>query len=602
MKKYAVNWAGIRYGYSGDDPAWANLKPGTILFVQSNGPSNASGNTIKEIGREKYIENSAKPPPMPTQTELNFTSGLKVLFVGMRPANAAKHTKVISTDTRKDGEEQKQGKKRKTNKGQSVQTQQDGLIISHDTEATRVVVPFGKQNVNYYVLLTPESSGICKGLSCDGDEVFFFEEFRDDIAATSFGARKIATAKAIRTAANIQTKAAPKAIDTSTAQNTEEKLSYKKISALVKIYLITSEPVLLRDCKRLLESKATDNAERNSHLQTSLRCDETVEEEEEAEEVKANIDGARLNAAQLFRLLVNLIGELWSDVDERLEALEKMLETLRDGIDEIWNERIRKGLRKLRGGIDEGWDQIDTSGVQELEIELMKGWIKRIPPGSWKGMDLHVQHLNKMVYSVRLPYNQSRKLIVYILVSPCRTLLRQFPNLIPQHVPSVATCHLAGQIQHLAVRIAHEADNLERLHAVVLASQTLEAEQLKQRAINRDLEGSEVLFLRRSRARMRQRVSELSVQRASEDEVLLVLLLLACRFLRGAFVVRVGVGVETRCCCRLCLVDGAGEGDLEGKFGQVRHGCRWVCFSALYDHTVELCRVVAALGYANGPV
>jgi hypothetical protein len=289
MTKYAVNWAGIRYDYSGDDPAWANLKPGTILYVQNNGLSNASGNTIKEIGRENYIENSAKPPPMPAQTELNFTSGLKVLFVGMRPANAAKHTKVVSTDINNDGEEQKQGKKRKTNKGQSVQTQQDGLIVAHDPEATRVVVPFGKQNVNYYVLLNPDSSGICKGLSCDGDEVFFFEEFRDDIAATSFGARKIATAKAIRTAANIQTKAAPKAVDTSTAQNTEEKSSRDKISALIRVYLITSEPMLLRDCKRLLESKGTDNAERNSHLQTFLRCDEAVGKET-AEEVKADIE------------------------------------------------------------------------------------------------------------------------------------------------------------------------------------------------------------------------------------------------------------------------------------------------------------------------
>jgi hypothetical protein len=46
-----------------------------------------------------------------------------------------------------------------------------------------------------------------------------------------------------------------------------------------------------------------------------------------------DVNGARLNAAQLFRLLVNLIGALGSDVDGRLEALEKMLETLRDGND-----------------------------------------------------------------------------------------------------------------------------------------------------------------------------------------------------------------------------------------------------------------------------
>jgi hypothetical protein len=119
--------------------------------------------------------------------------------------------------------------------------------------------------------------------------VFFFEEFRDDIAATSFGARKIATAKAIRTAANIQTKAAPKAIGTSTAQDTEEKWSRDKIAALVKKYLITSEPILLGDCKRLLESKGTGNAERNSHLHAFLRCDEAVGKET-AEEVKTDIE------------------------------------------------------------------------------------------------------------------------------------------------------------------------------------------------------------------------------------------------------------------------------------------------------------------------
>jgi hypothetical protein len=47
-----------------------------------------------------------------------------------------------------------------------------------------------------------------------------------------------------------------------------------------------------------------------------------------------DVDAARLNVAQLFRLLVNLIGALGSGVDERLEGLNKLLETLRDGIDE----------------------------------------------------------------------------------------------------------------------------------------------------------------------------------------------------------------------------------------------------------------------------
>jgi hypothetical protein len=287
MTKYAVNWAGIRYDYSGDDPAWANLKPGTILYLQSNGLGNASGNTIKEIGREKHIENSAKPPPLPTETELNFTSGLKVLFVGMRPTDAANHTKVV--DTSKDGEEQKEGRKRKTNKGQSVQAQQDGLIVSHDPQATRVVVPFDKQNVNYYVLLTPNSAGICKGLSCDGDEVFFFEEFRDDVAATSFGRRKIATVKAIRAAANIQTKSAPKVIDTSIAQIIEEKSSNNEIAALITAYLSGGDRVLLEHCMRLLDLPNTDNGERNRHLVAFLCCDEAVGEET-AEEVKADIE------------------------------------------------------------------------------------------------------------------------------------------------------------------------------------------------------------------------------------------------------------------------------------------------------------------------
>jgi hypothetical protein len=289
MKKYAVNWAGIRYDYSGDDPAWADLKPGTILYLQGNGLGNASGTTVKEIGREEHIENSAKLPPLPTETELNFTSGLKVLFVGMRPANAAKHTKVTSTDISKDDEEHREGKRQKSYKGQSVRTQQDRPVLSHDIEAMRVVVPFDKQNVNYYVLLTPNSSGICKDLSCNGDEVFFFEEFRDDIAATSFVRRKTATAKAIRTAANIQAKVTPKPIDTSIAQITEEKSSYNEIVSLITTYLLGGEPILLGHCKRLLELKGIDNVERNSHLQTFLRCDEAVGKEK-AEEVKADIE------------------------------------------------------------------------------------------------------------------------------------------------------------------------------------------------------------------------------------------------------------------------------------------------------------------------
>jgi hypothetical protein len=38
-------------------------------------------------------------------------------------------------------------------------------------------------------------------------------------------------------------------------------------------------------------------------------------------------------------------------------------------------------------------------GRGSSEMELMEGWIKRIPPGSWEGMDLQVQYLHKMVYS-----------------------------------------------------------------------------------------------------------------------------------------------------------------------------------------------------------
>lgn len=201
-----MNWAGIRYDHTGGDSAWANLQPGTVLYVQNNGLSNASGTGIKETGREQYIKEQELPPPLPTETELNLTSGTKVLFVGMRPTSATEHTKVTTKDKYNDGQGPNEGKKRKSNKGQSVLSQQDGHIVSHDRAATRVVVPFGKQNINYYVLLAPNSSGICKGLSCDGDEVFFFKEFRDDVAATSLSKRKVATGKLIRAAAGIQIK------------------------------------------------------------------------------------------------------------------------------------------------------------------------------------------------------------------------------------------------------------------------------------------------------------------------------------------------------------------------------------------------------------
>lgn len=47
-----------------------------------------------------------------------------------------------------------------------------------------------------------------------------------------------------------------------------------------------------------------------------------------------DLDGARLDVSQLFRSLISIIGALGSGVDERLEALEKMLGSLRDGIHE----------------------------------------------------------------------------------------------------------------------------------------------------------------------------------------------------------------------------------------------------------------------------
>ncbi|KAJ4354952.1 hypothetical protein N0V95_003361 [Ascochyta clinopodiicola] len=280
---------------------YLDLKPGTGFDVYANGLTNASSAKVKELGRSKYIEQSKKPPPLPTDTELNFsTTGLKVLFVGMRPTDAAKHTKVTATDARKDDDGQTGTKKRKTGKGKSVQAQQDALVVPYDTEATRVVVPFDKQNVNYYVLLGPGTFGLCQGLSCDGEEVFFFKEFRDDVAATSLGKRKIATTKAIRAAANIQVKAAPKAIDTTIAQITEAKSAHNEIVALVTTYLVDGDSSLLAHCKKLLESQVDDNGERNSHLMTLLRGEEDISDEK-AQQAKEDIEVNLSLTSQVFK-------------------------------------------------------------------------------------------------------------------------------------------------------------------------------------------------------------------------------------------------------------------------------------------------------------
>lgn len=76
-------------------------------------------------------------------------------------------------------------------KGSSIASLDSVTKLPHDPRTRRVVVPLGKNDVNYYALISQDSeTGLCTGLHIAVDEVFFFAEFRDDEATSKANRRQ----------------------------------------------------------------------------------------------------------------------------------------------------------------------------------------------------------------------------------------------------------------------------------------------------------------------------------------------------------------------------------------------------------------------------
>ncbi|KAF1843746.1 uncharacterized protein K460DRAFT_396975 [Cucurbitaria berberidis CBS 394.84] len=275
--EHAVNYAGARYDFSGGSTDWAARKPNTVIYVQTNGLSNASSKEVKGIGREEFIEKAVKPPELPVETEICFTSGMKLLFVGLLPSSASKHTRIPTLQPSK--------------KGKATATDvlpAEDVIIPYDAKATRVVVPFGKTNVSFYSLDNTNEIGLCKGISVDGSEVFFFKEWRDDKGATSLEKRKYITVGRIRQAIDAKPMSKPNPINAATAQISARTSRDNEIVALISTYLCGGDVNLLERCKSVLDDEVGEG-ERNSFMAAFLRAEKAIDEAT-ASELKIGIE------------------------------------------------------------------------------------------------------------------------------------------------------------------------------------------------------------------------------------------------------------------------------------------------------------------------
>lgn len=172
-------------------------------------------------------------------------------------------------------------------------------------------------------------------------------------------------------------------------------------------------------------------------------------------------------------------------------------------------------------------------------------------------------------------HTQSSKLLLTALgLIPARPALRQLSNAVPEHVAAEPGGDFPSGLEHAAAGVAQQADNLERLHAALLALDALGGQQLQQDLVGVERLARDVGALLGGRCRRRRH----EVGGEGERE-------------RGE---QVG-GLEA-----LCFGDGGGgrrDGDVELEVGEQRAGEVRVPVAALEDDAVE-----AIVGDGDGPV
>lgn len=104
------------------------------------------------------------------------------VWVGMRPSQALDYRSKTSSSQPK---------------GASVEVNDGFIYLEHDPNALRVIAPLRKRHANYYSLINQDQDGLCNAVHTPMKEVFFFPEFRDDIA-TSWSLRRSTWAAKVR--------------------------------------------------------------------------------------------------------------------------------------------------------------------------------------------------------------------------------------------------------------------------------------------------------------------------------------------------------------------------------------------------------------------
>lgn len=118
----------------------------------------------------------SSPSVRPSEEELAETSTLPtVLWVGMMPVEAPKYR----TKANKSKATPANAALAKSNRGKSI-AEGTLTILDHDPKALRVGVSLKvEKSVAFYVLID-QQDGLCETALIDLEEVFYFEEFRDD--------------------------------------------------------------------------------------------------------------------------------------------------------------------------------------------------------------------------------------------------------------------------------------------------------------------------------------------------------------------------------------------------------------------------------------
>lgn len=175
---------------------------------------------------------------------------------------------------------------------------------------------------------------------------------------------------------------------------------------------------------------------------------------------------------------------------------------------------------------------------------------------------------------------------IVILIHPHKPFLCHIPDLILQHASAISLGHLYRGLDHFAVAIPHQPDQLQRLHTPFLALSAFDGQHLQKRLVHLEFLSSQFSPLRGCGVRGRQEVLEQRQEEITADKRLLE---------TGAFIAR-----SDRLVLVLVtpvLVGCVGYGDPEVEFTQQRAWEVWILVSSLEDDAVEF-----ALGNSNRPV